>query len=152
MGRGVPGLPGGAIHARSPAERSRAGSAGRWPARSARARERGGAGAGCVGRDVLGCLGSPPRDMPPAPRKVAWPHPARGGPWQRTLPGLPLCHEGQAGNARSWGGLTGPAFKYLGVSSLRPHAALKSQASEFMSYCNCARNRVLDPLDVRLRV
>ena len=32
------------------------------------------------------------------------------------------------------------------------HAALESQVSESMNYGKCTRNRVFDPLDVRLRL
>ena len=51
-----------------------------------------------------------------APHKVAWPHPARGGPWRRTLP---LCREVKAGNERPRGGRPEPAFRSSGASNPR---------------------------------
>ena len=45
-----------------------------------------------------------------------------------------------------------PLLDLLGPQTQGRHAALKIQVSYPMNYCNGARNRVFDPLDVCLRV
>ena len=45
-----------------------------------------------------------------------------------------------------------PLLDFLGPQAQGSHAALKIQVSESMNYCNCPRNSVFDPLDMRLRV
>ena len=42
-----------------------------------------------------------------------------------------------------------PLLDFLRPQTQGRHAALKIQVSESMNYCNVARNRVFDPLDVR---
>ena len=56
------------------------------------------------------------------------------------------------GNERPRGGRPEPALDFLGPQTQGRHAALKIQVSQLMNYGNGARDRVLDPLDVCLRV
>ena len=45
-----------------------------------------------------------------------------------------------------------PLYEFWGPQNQGRHAAFKIQVSSSKNYGNCARNRVFDPLDVRLSV
>ena len=49
-----------------------------------------------------------------------------------------------------WVDVWNPLLDLLGRQTQGRHAALKIQVSQSMNYGNGARNRVFDPLDVRL--